>query len=240
MPSGAAKEMDSPAPPLCWDLIQGIGCIRPFAFAARPSGPARPTGFPSMARRLHLYISAFPDWEYVSAYAATGLHPQRTTPLHGYTPTGLHAAAQPNGGRAAHGRPRAMLPFLREVPHTFATQLIRHGGDIKALQSIFGHKDAMVTLNVYADIEPMSKIQNMLRVSPSLWRGYLGLRVDPGPMFQQKIREAIETLEAFGYGISEPDDRNVLIRDVQTISRLYPTEYAAVLGAIPTEATVVE
>lgn len=42
------------------------------------------------------------------------------------------------------------------------------------------------------------------------------------------------------YGISEPDDRNVLIRDVRTISRLYPTEYAAVLGAIPTEATVVE
>lgn len=28
----------------------------------------------------------------------------------------------------------------------------------------------MVTLNVYADIEPMSKIQNMLRVLPSLWR----------------------------------------------------------------------
>ena len=53
----------------------------------------------------------------------------------------------------------------------------------------------MVTLNVYADIEPMSKIQNMLCVSPSLLRGYLGLRVDPGPMFQQKIREAIETLE---------------------------------------------
>ena len=95
----------------------------------------------------------------------------------------------------------------------------------------------MVTLNVYADIESMSKIQNMLRVSPSLWRGYLGLRVDPDPMFQQKIREAIETL---GYGISEPNDRNVLIRDVQTISRLYPTEYVAVLGAIPTEATVVE
>ena len=100
--------------------------------------------------------------------------------------------------------------------------------------------NAMVTLNVYVDIESMPKIQNMLRVSPSLRRDYLGLRVDPGPMFQQKIREAIETPEAFDYGIPEPNDRNVLIRDVQTISHLYPTWYAAVLGAIPAEATVVE
>ena len=57
----------------------------------------------------------------------------------------------------------------------------------------------MVTLAVYVDIEPMPKIQNMLRVSPSLWRGYLGLRVDPGPMFQQKIREAIETQMRHGF-----------------------------------------
>ena len=96
--------------------VPGIGCIRPFASAAPPSGPARPTGFPSTARRSHLYMCAFPDREYVSAYAATGLHPQRTTPLRGHAPTGLHAAARPNGGRDSHGRPRAMLPFLRGVP----------------------------------------------------------------------------------------------------------------------------
>lgn len=94
---------------MCWDLIHGIDRIRPFAFAARPSGPAQTTGFPYTAKRLHLYICAFPDWEYVSAYAATRLHPQRATSPHGYTPTGLHAAAQPNGGRVAHGCSQAML-----------------------------------------------------------------------------------------------------------------------------------
>ncbi|MEQ3027992.1 MULTISPECIES: site-specific integrase [Collinsella] len=104
--------------------------------------------------------------------------------------------------------------------HTFATQWIRQGGDIKAFQSILGHKDAMATLNVYADIEPISKIHNMLRATPCLWRGHLGPRVDPGPMFQQRIQESIETLQAFGYGITEPDDRNIAIRDVKTNSWL--------------------
>lgn len=45
-----------------------------------------------------------------------------------------------------------------------------------------------------------------------------------------RVQESIETLQAFGYGITEPDDRNIVIRDVKTISWLYPTEYAAVLG----------
>lgn len=81
-------------------------------------------------------------------------------------------------------------------------------------------KDTMATLNVYADIEPISKIHNILRATPCLWRGHLGPRVDPGPMFQQRIQESIETLQAFGYGITEPDDRNIAIRDVKTNSWL--------------------
>lgn len=92
MPSGAAKEMDSPAPPMCWDLIQGIGCIRPFAFAARPSGPARLSG-PARPRRVsHLrqndrtYIYAFPDWEYVSAHASKASAYSVVSPLRGFAP----------------------------------------------------------------------------------------------------------------------------------------------------------
>ena len=91
MPSGAAKEMDSPAPPMCWDLIQGIGCIRPFAFAARPSGPARlsgparPTGFPSTAKRSHLYICI------PGLGICFGIRRHRPTSAAHYTATRLHA-----------------------------------------------------------------------------------------------------------------------------------------------------
>lgn len=37
-----------------------------------------------------------------------------------------------------------------------------------------------------------------------------------------RVQESIDTLQAFGYGITEPDDRNIVIRDVKTISWLFP------------------
>lgn len=104
MPSGAAKEMDSPAPPMCWDLIQGIGCIRPFAFAARPSGPARPTGFPSMARRLHLNYKCIPGLG-----ICFGIRRHRPTSAAHYTATRLHAygATRRRPTERREGRPWA-------------------------------------------------------------------------------------------------------------------------------------
>lgn len=38
----------------------------------------------------------------------------------------------------------------------------------RLIQTLGMEGNAMVTLNVYVDIEPMSKIQNMLLVSPAL------------------------------------------------------------------------
>lgn len=64
-------------------------CIRPFAFVTRLSGPARPTGFPTMSRRLHIYKCIpglrirFSLRRYratsVASYIATRLHAYRTT-----------------------------------------------------------------------------------------------------------------------------------------------------------------
>lgn len=72
--------MNSSAPPMCRDIIQGIDRIRPFAFAARLTGPAQTTGFPSTAKRLHLYIC-------VHSRIGNMFQP---TPLRGYIRSALH------------------------------------------------------------------------------------------------------------------------------------------------------
>ena len=112
--------------------------------------------------------------------------------------------------------------ILSEPGATFATTsyIRRAFKTFSETNGLMGTNDELITLNVYADIEPISKIHNMLRATPCLWRGHLGPRVDPDPMFQQRIQESIETLQAFGYGITEPDDRNIAIRDVKTNSWL--------------------
>lgn len=62
-------------------------------------------------------------------------------------------------------------PFRRAQPpldltHVFWEGMIRPPRQL--IQPLGMEGNAMVTLNVYADIEPMSKIQNMLLVSPAL------------------------------------------------------------------------
>lgn len=92
--------------PMCRDLIQGIDCIRPLAFAAPPSGPARPTGFPSTARRSHLYICVHSRIGNMfrhtppQGYTRSALHRYAATRLQGYTPP---------PGRTAGGSPMDAL-----------------------------------------------------------------------------------------------------------------------------------
>lgn len=56
--------------------------------------------------------------------------------------------------------------------HTYATQWIAHGGDVKALAHILGHKDASITLNVYAAADPMAERRGVALLSPCLARGW--------------------------------------------------------------------
>ena len=48
-------------------------------------------------------------------------------------------------------------PSLHDLRHTFATQCVRAGMDIKTLQSILGHSSAAITLDVYASADAGAK-----------------------------------------------------------------------------------
>ena len=66
----------------------------------------------------------------------------------------------------------AIAPIWRAQPpldltHVFWEGTNRHPPR-RLIQPLGMEGNAMVTLNVYADIEPMSKIQNMLRAAPAL------------------------------------------------------------------------
>lgn len=65
----------------------------------------------------------------------------------------------------------ALAPIRRAQPpldltHVFWEDMIRPPR--RLIQPLGMEGNAMVTLNIYADIEPMPKIQSMLRVAPAL------------------------------------------------------------------------
>ena len=66
----------------------------------------------------------------------------------------------------------AIAPIRRTQPPLDLTHVFWEGTNRRPprrlIQPLGIEGNAMVTLNVYADIEPMSKIQNMLRVAPAL------------------------------------------------------------------------
>lgn len=91
--------------------------LHPAFRIRRPALRSRPAdGLPVYGKTTALIYKCIPGLG-----ICFGIRRHRSTSAAHYTATRLHAYgatrhAQPNGGRAAHGRPRAMLPFLREVP----------------------------------------------------------------------------------------------------------------------------
>lgn len=69
---------------------------------------------------------------------------QLTGYIDGITPSGLDAAHRALVSRL--GLPYIPLHGLR---HSMATACIRHGGEMRALQSVLGHSDYSVTANIY-------------------------------------------------------------------------------------------
>lgn len=56
-------------------------------------------------------------------------------------------------------------PKFHDLRHTFATNAIKAGMDVKTLSSILGHANAAMTLNIYASADPDAKRAAMDRMS---------------------------------------------------------------------------
>jgi integrase len=64
-----------------------------------------------------------------------------------------HDLVRPLGIKGTEGR----FPTFHDLRHTFATQAIAAGVDVKTVSSILGHANAAMTLNVYASADPDAK-----------------------------------------------------------------------------------
>lgn len=57
---------------------------------------------------------------------------------------------------------------FHDLRHSFATRAIAAGADVKAVAAVLGHTNAAITLNVYADADPESKLRATKLVSRAI------------------------------------------------------------------------
>lgn len=86
--------------------------------------------------------------------------------------TCLSAISASRNGEFSSALSGAIAPIRQAQPPLDLTHVFWEGTNRRPLRRLIQplgmEGNAMVTLNVYVDIEPMSKIQNMLPVSPAL------------------------------------------------------------------------
>lgn len=89
-----------------------------------------------------------------------------------------HALGNAWARLAAHGDADGPLMGTRgrrctfhDLRHTFATHAIANGADVRSVAALMGHKDASVTLRIYADVLPDAKARAMDAVSATLAAG---------------------------------------------------------------------
>lgn len=103
---------------------------------------------------------------------------------------------QPTNPTAAYGRMKALLkqaglPSIRfhDLRHTFATNALEHGMDIKTLSTIIGHVSSATTLNVYAHVTDDMKKDAAVKIDHGIAGAVMPKAMPKGPVhttFQAK------------------------------------------------------
>lgn len=103
------------------------------------------------------------NWHVVSADCGKPMKPKRITEE-------WKVFVTDSGILGVDGQP----PRFHDLRHTFATQWIAAGNDVKALSFILGHKDVRTTMDIYVSVDDTSMRIGMYNSSRTLSAGWLG------------------------------------------------------------------
>lgn len=176
------------------------------------------------------------DWHVVSADCGRPLKPERLT-------REWKGLVGDLGLLGVDGQP----PTFHDLRHTFATQWVATGGDIKALSFILGHKDVRTTMDIYVSVDDTSMRLGMDTSSRTLSAGWIGAeRLDgrtservsasslPVLLHGDALMNAAALSSRFGISIPDAVFRALELATRETISVAADSVTCELSGAVST------